>query len=153
MTIENIVEISKLAFAYPTREIFKDVNLAIPRGQVTGIMGGSGSGKSTLLRLIGGQLQPTGGTCKVMGQDVHQLGHDALYELRRKIGIFPRGAPGDRAANKAATYDNEVVGTRHVLLSWRRRMEPRRKCCNLVAGARALDVLGWRVTTSVMGTR
>ena len=87
MTSENIVEITHLAFAYPAREIFKDVNLAIPRGQVTGIMGGSGSGKSTLLRLIGGQLQPTSGVCKVMGQDVHKLGHDELYELRRKIGM------------------------------------------------------------------
>jgi phospholipid/cholesterol/gamma-HCH transport system ATP-binding protein len=84
---ENIVEITGLAFAYPTREIFKNVNLAIPRGQVTGIMGGSGSGKSTLLRLIGGQLQPSRGVCKVMGQDVHKLGHEALYELRRRIGM------------------------------------------------------------------
>ena len=87
MAAETIVEITDLAFSYPTREIFKSVNLTIPRGQVVGIMGGSGSGKSTLLRLIGGQLHPTRGVCKVMGQDVHQLGHAALYELRRKIGM------------------------------------------------------------------
>jgi phospholipid/cholesterol/gamma-HCH transport system ATP-binding protein len=87
MIAENVVEISDLAFAYPTREIFKRVNLAIPRGKVVGIMGGSGSGKSTLLRLIGGQLHPARGVCKVMGQDVHKLGHEALYELRRKIGM------------------------------------------------------------------
>jgi len=84
---EAIVEISDLAFSYPAREIFKGINLKIPRGQVTGIMGGSGSGKSTLLRLIGGQLQPTSGVCQVMGQYVHKLGHDELYELRRKIGM------------------------------------------------------------------
>ena len=87
MTAEPIVEITDLAFSYPAREIFKSVNLTIARGQVAGIMGGSGSGKSTLLRLIGGQLQPSRGVCKVMGQDVHQLGHDELYELRRKIGM------------------------------------------------------------------
>jgi len=85
--VENIVDIADLAFAYPTRDIFKSVHLQIPRGQVTGIMGGSGSGKSTLLRLIGGQLRPTRGVCKGMGQDVHALDHDALYELRRKIGM------------------------------------------------------------------
>lgn len=84
---ENIVDISGLEFAYPTRKIFSDINLAIPRGQVTGIMGGSGSGKTTLLRLIGGQLQPSRGVCKVMGQDVHRISQDALYELRRKIGM------------------------------------------------------------------
>ncbi len=89
MTIANekIVEISDLAFSYPAREIFKSVSLSIPRGQVTGIMGGSGSGKSTLLRLIGGQLHPSRGSCKVMGQDVHQISNDELYELRRKIGM------------------------------------------------------------------
>jgi phospholipid/cholesterol/gamma-HCH transport system ATP-binding protein len=87
MTAENIVEITDLAFSYPTREIFKHVNLAIPRGQVTGIMGGSGSGKSTLLRLIGGQLHPSRGACKVMGQDVHKISNSELYELRRKIGM------------------------------------------------------------------
>ena len=87
MTAEPIVDITDLAFSYPTRDIFKQVNLTIARGQVVGIMGGSGSGKSTLLRLIGGQLQPSRGVCRVMGQDVHQLGHDELYELRRKIGM------------------------------------------------------------------
>ncbi len=84
---ENIVDISGLAFAYPTREIFSNVNLTIPRGQITGIMGGSGCGKTTLLRLIGGQLRPSRGVCKVMGQDVHRISQDALYELRRKIGM------------------------------------------------------------------
>jgi phospholipid/cholesterol/gamma-HCH transport system ATP-binding protein len=87
MTAEPIVEISNLAFSYPTREIFKRVNLSIPRGQVTGIMGGSGSGKTTLLRLIGGQLHPSNGTCKVMGRDVHTISNAELYELRRKIGM------------------------------------------------------------------
>ncbi|MBM3343982.1 MAG: ABC transporter ATP-binding protein [Betaproteobacteria bacterium] len=82
-----IVDIAELAFSYPTREIFKSVSLKIPRGQVVGIMGGSGSGKSTLLRLIGGQLTPSRGVCKVMGRDVHALDHHALYELRRKIGM------------------------------------------------------------------
>jgi phospholipid/cholesterol/gamma-HCH transport system ATP-binding protein len=87
MATEPVVDISDLAFSYPARKIFSAVNLTIPRGQVTGIMGGSGSGKSTLLRLIGGQLRPTSGVCRVMGQDVHALGHEALYELRRKIGM------------------------------------------------------------------
>jgi phospholipid/cholesterol/gamma-HCH transport system ATP-binding protein len=87
MAGEKIVEISDLAFSYPTREIFRDVNLTIARGQVAGIMGGSGSGKSTLLRLIGGQLRPSRGVCRVMGQNVHELDHEALYELRRRIGM------------------------------------------------------------------
>jgi phospholipid/cholesterol/gamma-HCH transport system ATP-binding protein len=87
MQEDNIVEISKLRFGYADRALLKDINLAIPRGSVVGIMGASGSGKSTLLRLIGGQLVPDAGHVKVDGQTVHELDRDALYRLRRKMGM------------------------------------------------------------------
>ena len=92
MTADNIVEIRDLAFSYGSREIFKSVNLTIPRGKVVGIMGASGCGKSTLLRLIGAQLRPSRGTVSVLGQDIHALDRDALYQLRRKMGMqFQQG--------------------------------------------------------------
>jgi phospholipid/cholesterol/gamma-HCH transport system ATP-binding protein len=87
MSSDNIVEISKLQFAYGDRALLKDVSLTIPRGKVVGIMGASGCGKSTLMRLIGGQLTPAGGWVKVDGQTVHELSRDALYRLRRKMGM------------------------------------------------------------------
>ena len=87
MPADNIVEISKLRFGYADRELLKDINLTIARGQVVGIMGASGCGKSTLLRLIGGQLVPAAGQVTVDGQIVHELGRDALYRLRRKMGM------------------------------------------------------------------
>jgi phospholipid/cholesterol/gamma-HCH transport system ATP-binding protein len=87
MQADNIVEIGKLRFGYANRAVLKDINLAIPRGSVVGIMGASGSGKSTLLRLIGGQLVPQGGYVKVDGQTVHALDREALYRLRRKMGM------------------------------------------------------------------
>jgi len=82
-----IVQMDGLAFSYPTREIFKNVTLDITQGQVVGIMGSSGCGKSTLLRLIGGQLRASRGVCRVMGEDVSRIGNDALYRLRRRIGM------------------------------------------------------------------
>lgn len=92
MAQDNIVEISDVAFSYGSREIFKGLDLTIPRGQVVGIMGSSGSGKTTLMRLIGGQLKPSRGQVKVMGQVVHELNRDDLFELRRKIGMqFQQG--------------------------------------------------------------
>jgi phospholipid/cholesterol/gamma-HCH transport system ATP-binding protein len=87
MQTENIVEISHLRFGYAGRPLLTDVSLEIPRGQVVGIMGASGSGKSTLLRLIGGQLIPQGGYVKIDGEIVHELDRDALYRLRRKMGM------------------------------------------------------------------
>jgi phospholipid/cholesterol/gamma-HCH transport system ATP-binding protein len=87
MPSDNIVEISKLRFGYADRGLLKDISLAIPRGKVVGIMGASGCGKSTLLRLIGGQLVPAEGYVKVDGQVVHELNRNALYQLRRKMGM------------------------------------------------------------------
>jgi len=92
MSMENIVEIRDLAFSYGANEIFRNVNLAIPRGKVVGIMGASGCGKTTLMRLIGGQLRPSRGQVKVMGQVVHELSRERLFQLRRKMGMqFQQG--------------------------------------------------------------
>jgi phospholipid/cholesterol/gamma-HCH transport system ATP-binding protein len=56
-------------------------------------MGGSGCGKTTLLRLIGGQLRAQSGTITVAGQDVQALEREALFALRRKVGmLFQFGA-------------------------------------------------------------
>jgi phospholipid/cholesterol/gamma-HCH transport system ATP-binding protein len=56
-------------------------------------MGPSGTGKTTLLKLIGGQLKPSQGGVWVDGKAVHTLGHEALYALRKRMGmLFQSGA-------------------------------------------------------------
>ena len=92
MTSDKLVQITDLAFSYGAREIFRQVNLTIPRGKVVGIMGASGSGKTTLMRLIGGQLTPSRGSVEVLGQVVHALSRGELFELRRRMGMqFQQG--------------------------------------------------------------
>lgn len=84
----NLVEISDLHFAYGERQVLKGINLNIPRGKIVAILGVSGSGKSTLLRHIGGQLRPAQGSVNFNGQVVHELDSDALYMLRRNMGMM-----------------------------------------------------------------
>ena len=92
-TTVPLVEIRGLTFARGDRVIFDDIDLDIPRGKVTAIMGPSGTGKTTLLRLIGGQLKPDAGTILVDGQEVNQLSHNELYQLRKRMGmLFQSGA-------------------------------------------------------------
>jgi len=86
--MNNLVEINKLAFQRNSRAIFKDVDIFIPQGKVTAIMGPSGTGKTTLLRLIGGQLIPAKGSIKVAGQEVPKLSRHALYNLRKRMGML-----------------------------------------------------------------
>ena len=63
------------------------IDLAVPRGSVTGIIGRSGAGKSTLIRLVNGLEKPSSGRVVVDGRDVAALGEDKLREVRRWVGM------------------------------------------------------------------
>ena len=92
--VPAIVEIRGLSFAYDrARPVLRDINLAIPRGAVVGIMGQSGCGKTTLLRVIMGALRPSSGEARVLGHATRSLDHEGLYAMRRKMGmLFQFGA-------------------------------------------------------------
>lgn len=90
---EPLVKIRGLRFFRGDRAIFDGVDIDIPRGSITAIMGPSGTGKTTLLKLIGGQLRPDAGTIHVNGLNVHQLNNKELYKLRMSMGmLFQSGA-------------------------------------------------------------
>jgi len=90
---ETLVKIRGLRFLRGERAIFDGLDLDIPRGRITAIMGPSGTGKTTLLKLIGGQLRPDAGSIEVDGKQVHELSTAALYELRMRMGmLFQSGA-------------------------------------------------------------
>jgi phospholipid/cholesterol/gamma-HCH transport system ATP-binding protein len=93
MQNDTLIKIRGLSFSRGNRAIFKGIDLDIPRGKVTSIMGPSGTGKTTLLRLIGGQLRPDAGTVEVDGLNVPHLSQAELYNLRRRMGmLFQSGA-------------------------------------------------------------
>ncbi len=88
-----LVRMRGIRFAIGGRQIIDGMDIDIPRGKVTSIMGPSGTGKTTLLRLIGGQWRPQEGSVEVDGVSVHRVGREGLYRLRRKMGmLFQSGA-------------------------------------------------------------
>jgi phospholipid/cholesterol/gamma-HCH transport system ATP-binding protein len=88
-----IVEIRNVKYAVGGRAIFSGLDMEIPRGKVTAVMGPSGTGKTTLLRLITGQVSAAGGSIKVAGQDLSKLRRAQLYKLRQRMGmLFQNGA-------------------------------------------------------------
>ncbi|SFG76529.1 phospholipid/cholesterol/gamma-HCH transport system ATP-binding protein [Neptunomonas qingdaonensis] len=90
---ESIIDIEGLSFSRGSRQIFRSVDMQIPRGKISAIMGPSGTGKTTLLKLIGGQLRPDAGSIKVDGLNVHQISRQRLFLLREKMGmLFQSGA-------------------------------------------------------------
>jgi phospholipid/cholesterol/gamma-HCH transport system ATP-binding protein len=86
-----LVSIRDLHFSRGEHKIFDGIDVLIPRGKVTAIMGPSGTGKTTLLQLIGGQLKPDRGTITVDGIDVHRLSRRALFALRMRMGVLFQG--------------------------------------------------------------
>lgn len=92
-TSDNLVEIRGLRFSRAGRVIFDGLDLDVPRGKVTAIMGPSGVGKTTLLRMMTGQLRPAAGSVRVGGESVPDLDRRGLYRLRRRMGmLFQNGA-------------------------------------------------------------
>ncbi len=88
-----LIEIKDLRFGYGDRLILDGINLTIPRGKVTAIMGASGGGKTTILRLIGGQYKAQSGSVLFDGQDIGALHPTELMHLRRRMGmLFQFGA-------------------------------------------------------------
>jgi phospholipid/cholesterol/gamma-HCH transport system ATP-binding protein len=90
----NLVELKNLSFGYGNGRLILDgVDLAVPRGKVTALMGASGGGKTTVLRLIGGQQRANSGQTLFDGQDVAALDAAGLYAVRRRMGmLFQFGA-------------------------------------------------------------
>lgn len=88
-----VIDIQKLSFSRGDRSIYDEVDIKIPRGKITGIMGPSGTGKTTLLRLIGGQLKPDAGSILVDDENIPELNRSDLFSVRERMGmLFQSGA-------------------------------------------------------------
>ena len=88
MQANHFVSIHSLSYARGTKKIFDGIDLTIPRGKVTAIMGPSGTGKTTLLRMIGRQLQPESGQIFVNDVEITHLPTRHLKALRQQMGLL-----------------------------------------------------------------
>ncbi|MEY9667462.1 D-methionine transport system ATP-binding protein [Bradyrhizobium diazoefficiens] len=83
--------ISKTYPAYrgkPGVNALQDIDFAIPRGSITGVIGRSGAGKSSLVRLINGLEKPTTGRVIVDNKDISALAGRELRLAQRSIGMI-----------------------------------------------------------------
>jgi phospholipid/cholesterol/gamma-HCH transport system ATP-binding protein len=72
--------------------VVNGMNLKIPKGSLTAIIGFSGTGKSVILKHILGLYKPTSGDIKVLGEDVVRMSPNQLTIFRRKFGVLFQGA-------------------------------------------------------------
>ncbi|HWK53812.1 MAG TPA: ABC transporter ATP-binding protein [Hyphomicrobiales bacterium] len=87
----NAIEVRNLVVDYGPRRILDGVDLDIPHGNISVIMGGSGTGKSTLLRCILGLKEPTAGSIRMLGTELTSASTRELYHLRKQMGVAFQG--------------------------------------------------------------
>ncbi len=72
--------------------VLRGVDLDIPAGKLTTIIGGSGGGKSVLLKHVIGLMQPDRGEVWVDGIEISRLKGRALNDVRKKFAMLFQGA-------------------------------------------------------------
>jgi phosphate transport system ATP-binding protein len=90
--MEPHVQIRDLNVYYGGSQALKDINLDIPKRQITAIIGPSGCGKTTLLKSMNRFLELTDGTritgqVLIDGEDIYQPGID-VTEIRKRTGLL-----------------------------------------------------------------
>ena len=66
------------------KQVLDGVNLTVPKGSTTTVLGMSGCGKSTVMKHIIGLMKPDRGSIKVDGKDVPRLSYNELAEMRKQ---------------------------------------------------------------------
>ena len=99
---------------YGGRIVIDDLDVAIPPGVITTIIGPNGCGKSTLLRTLSRLLKPTKGTVVLDGEDIARL---RTRDVAKKLGLLPQ-AP---VAPEGLTVADLVARGRHPHQSWLRQ--------------------------------
>lgn len=85
----DIITLQNLTHSYRAgTPVLRGVDFRVQPGEIVGLIGLSGAGKSTLLRCLNGLVTPTGGTCRVLGEDVAGLPEAEKRRLRRRIGMI-----------------------------------------------------------------
>jgi ABC-2 type transport system ATP-binding protein len=104
--MKNVVEIDHLRVVRGGREVLPDLSVAIPAGQVVGLLGPSGSGKSTLIRAIVGVQVVESGEVRVLGEPA---GSPAL---RHRIGYVTQSPSvyDDLTVRENVRYFASILG-------------------------------------------
>lgn len=96
-----MITIRQVTKRFGAATVLNGIDLEIPTGQCTVILGRSGGGKSVLLKSIIGLIRPDGGEIRIDDEDVARLPSDELALLRRRVGVL---------FQMAALFDSMTVG-------------------------------------------
>ncbi|WP_409238956.1 ABC transporter ATP-binding protein [Streptomyces sp. PA5.6] len=103
-----------VSVGYGSRTVIDDLDVSIPPGVITTIIGPNGCGKSTLLRTLTRLLKPVSGSVVLDGQDIVKL---KTRDVAKKLGLLPQTP----VAPEGLTVADLVARGRHPHQSWLRQ--------------------------------
>ncbi len=86
-----MIELIRLKKSFGKQLVLNDLNLKIPAGKITAVIGPSGEGKSVLLKHMIGLLKPDNGKVLVDGEDITWMGRRQLNRIRERFGMLFQG--------------------------------------------------------------
>jgi phospholipid/cholesterol/gamma-HCH transport system ATP-binding protein len=91
--VPDAIEFVDVHKAFGRNRVLRGLNLGLPEGKISMILGPSGTGKSVCIKHMVGLLYPDQGDVLVHGQSIPSLPDAELFELRKKFGVlFQDGA-------------------------------------------------------------
>jgi ABC-2 type transport system ATP-binding protein len=78
---EPAVRVDRLVKVYKTSLAVDGISFALPRGTITGLLGGNGAGKTTTIAMLMGLVMPTAGSVRVLGADMPRQRYQVLHRL------------------------------------------------------------------------
>lgn len=87
------ISVENLSKSFGATNVWQDVTMEIPTGEVSALIGPSGTGKSVFLKSLIGLLKPERGAILIDGTDITECSSKEMYEIRRMFGVmFQDGA-------------------------------------------------------------
>ena len=78
---EPVVRADRLKKVYKTSMAVDGISFSLPRGSITGLLGGNGAGKTTTIAMLMGLVTPTSGTVRVLGSDMPRERYKVLHRM------------------------------------------------------------------------
>ncbi|NLK44900.1 MAG: ABC transporter ATP-binding protein [Tissierellia bacterium] len=109
--MEPIISIRNLRKSFGSKEVLRDINLDIYKGEIIGYIGPNGAGKSTTVKIILGLVGDYSGDIKIFGEDIRNSG----VEYKRRIGYVPETADiyENLTGREYLTFIGELYGMEH----------------------------------------
>lgn len=110
----------ELTLAYDDRTVVHDLELAVPDGRVTVIVGPNACGKSTTLRALGRLLKPKSGSVLLDGEELARI---ATRKIAQSIGLLPQSPSAPEAITVADLVSRGRQPHQHWWQQWSREDE------------------------------